>query len=275
MKQVIKAKAQNVVTEREFNGMNFKFREDGYFNMTHAAKNFGKQMTNFWNHSETPKYMAALEVGISSTLGANNLNLVEVIHGNRYIADRGTWAHPKLAVFFARWLDVKFAVFCDMTIDDLMHGHSVLHVVAPEKAIAPKLPQTYLESLQELIESVKEQERLQAMVQKQEAILIEQAPKVDFMQRYVDIDGDALGIQAAARLMKLNMRELGHWLVDEKYCFRDATNTLLPYSRYIDQGLFDIKTGIKTHGEGTFQQMKITNKGREYINARVARYVRK
>ncbi|WP_079550844.1 KilA-N domain-containing protein [Vreelandella subglaciescola] len=25
----------------------------------------------------------------------------------------GTWAHPKLAVFFARWLDVRFSVACD------------------------------------------------------------------------------------------------------------------------------------------------------------------
>jgi phage antirepressor YoqD-like protein len=272
MKQVIKAKAQNVVTEREYNGMSFKFREDGYFNAGQAAKHFGKNLENFKRLPSTQEYIEALEASIVKT---TDQELIQIIHGNRYIADRGTWVHPKLAVFFARWLDPKFGVFCDMVIDDLMHGHSVLHVVAPEKAIAPKLPQTYLESLQELIESVKEQERLQAMVQKQEAILIEQAPKVDFMQRYVDIDGDALGIQAAARLMKLNMRELGHWLVDEKYCFRDATNTLLPYSRYIDQGLFDIKTGIKTHGEGTFQQMKITNKGREYINARVARYVRK
>lgn len=28
------------------------------------------------------------------------------------VGEMGTWAHPKLAVFFARWLDVKFAVWC-------------------------------------------------------------------------------------------------------------------------------------------------------------------
>ena len=41
-------------------------------------------------------------------------------------------------------LDAKFAVFCDMVIDDLMHGHATITVVNPEKAVAHTLPQTYL-----------------------------------------------------------------------------------------------------------------------------------
>lgn len=120
MTKAVVVQSKNVVIEKSFNGMNFKFREDGYFNMTHACKHFGKHLPNFWNHSETEDYVVALRHGISSSMGATPLELVEVIHGNRYIPDRGTWAHPKLAVFFARWLDVKFAVFCDMVIDDLM-----------------------------------------------------------------------------------------------------------------------------------------------------------
>jgi len=34
----------------------------------------------------------------------------------------GTWAHPKLAVIFARWLDVKFSVWCDTVISDILSG---------------------------------------------------------------------------------------------------------------------------------------------------------
>lgn len=34
----------------------------------------------------------------------------------------GTWVHPKLAVAFARWLDVRFAVWCDLHIDALLRG---------------------------------------------------------------------------------------------------------------------------------------------------------
>lgn len=74
------------------------FREDGYLHMTKAAKHFGKQLNNFWKSHETKAYLAAA----SSTFKSNGLELVVTVPGNRYIADRGTWAHPKLAVFFAR-----------------------------------------------------------------------------------------------------------------------------------------------------------------------------
>ncbi len=38
----------------------------------------------------------------------------------------GTWLHPKLAVPFARWLDVRFAIWCDIQIENLLkknHPH--------------------------------------------------------------------------------------------------------------------------------------------------------
>ena len=276
MNAVVNLNTSNVV-ERQYQGMSFKFREDGYFNMAHAAKQFGKHLPHFWNSPETEDYKEALFNAISSTTDSVPLELVEVIPGNRYVENRGTWAHPKLAVFFARWLDVKFAVFCDMVIDDLTHGYSVLSVIEPEKAVAHKLPQTYLESLQELIESVKEQERLKVVVHEKEVLLLEQAPKVEFVDEFVDAQG-ALGIQAASRLLRMNMRELGHWLVDDKLCFRrPPANTLIPYSTKIDQGLFVVKTGLRPGSDGphAFEQMKITTKGLTYIAENAPKYVRK
>lgn len=95
---------------REYNGNVFHFREDGYFNMTKAAKAFGKEVKEFLRLPATVEYVAALEkVGISHVYEA------------RQGRNGGTWGHPKLAVFYARWLDVKFAVFCDMVIDDSHH----------------------------------------------------------------------------------------------------------------------------------------------------------
>jgi len=43
---------------------------------------------------------------------------------SRARADRGgvTWMHPKLAVPFARWLDVHFGVWCDLQIDTIMRS---------------------------------------------------------------------------------------------------------------------------------------------------------
>lgn len=75
--------------------------------MTMSAKEFGKDISNFMRSPETKEYMKELSRAVEST------DLIVKVPGNRYIPDRGTWAHPKLAVFFARWLDVRFAVACD------------------------------------------------------------------------------------------------------------------------------------------------------------------
>ena len=34
----------------------------------------------------------------------------------------GTWLHPKLAIHFARWLDLHFAVWCDEQIDAIIRN---------------------------------------------------------------------------------------------------------------------------------------------------------
>lgn len=120
-------------------------------------------------------------------------------------------------------------------------------------------------------------EHLALVVEQKGVLLLEQAPKVDFVDQFVEADG-ALGIQAASRLLRMNMRELSHWLVDEKLCFRRSpANALIPYSTKIDQGLFVVKTGLRTGSEGphAFEQMKITTKGLAYISENAPKYVRK
>lgn len=90
------------------NGLPITFREDGYINMTKAAKHFGKQLNNFWKSPDTEAYVEALEQTLKS-------NVWSAKRGGAP-GQSGTWCHPKLAVFFARWLDVRFAVWCDLMI---------------------------------------------------------------------------------------------------------------------------------------------------------------
>jgi hypothetical protein len=90
-----------------YHGRLFTFRQDGWFNMTSAAKHHGKDVHEFLRLPSTGQYVAALhEAGISRVYKATP--------GWHLSPETGTWAHPKLAVFFARWLDVRFAVWCDM-----------------------------------------------------------------------------------------------------------------------------------------------------------------
>lgn len=92
---------------KQWNGKTLTFREDGYFNMTKAAKQFGKEVKEFLKLQSTKDYLEELEI----LVGGNPP--ISIKRGSGLHPHVGTWAHPKLAVFFARWLDVRFAVACD------------------------------------------------------------------------------------------------------------------------------------------------------------------
>ena len=100
--------------------------------MTKAAKAFGKDVRDFLYADSTGEYVEALENAEISR------NIIETFRGR----NGGTWGHPKLAVFFARWLDVKFAVFCDMVIDDILNKKAELVVTKPEESAAMALPKS-------------------------------------------------------------------------------------------------------------------------------------
>ncbi|SDU39798.1 KilA-N domain-containing protein [Geopseudomonas guangdongensis] len=143
----------NAIITREYNGNVFTFREDGYFNMTDAAKKFGKRLDNFMVSPETKDYVEAL----SQTLDSRDCQVVQAFRGGR---TPGTWGHPKLAVFFARWLDVKFAVFCDMVIDDILNKKAELTITQPAESMAMKVPQSFPEALRLAAELAEQNEKL-------------------------------------------------------------------------------------------------------------------
>jgi len=121
----------NAIITKTYNDTTvLQFREDGWFNMTKAAKLFGKRLQDFMDNKETKNYMAALT-------NANQRELTEAKSG-RYHG--GTWAHPKLAVFFARWLDTKFAMWCDAVIDDILRGNQKLQMVNKAESAVEALP---------------------------------------------------------------------------------------------------------------------------------------
>jgi hypothetical protein len=93
------------------------FREDGYINMTKAAKHYGKRLDNFFANDDSKAYIAVLSA-ITGIPG--NALLVAKRGGAKGSA--GTWAHPKLAVRIARWMDVHFEVWCDLMIDNILKG---------------------------------------------------------------------------------------------------------------------------------------------------------
>lgn len=103
---------------KQFNEAPITFNDEGWFNATEAAKAFGKRPNDWLALPSTIEYLSALE---ESDAGKSGIAFVVTKKGGR-AGSQGTWLHPKLGVAFARWLDVRFAVWCDAQVDDIIRG---------------------------------------------------------------------------------------------------------------------------------------------------------
>lgn len=113
-----------------------------------------------------------------------------------------------------------------------------------------------------------------AVEQKQEAEkkLALAAPKVEFVDRYVESSGD-LGFRQVAKLLKANENEFRGWLIAEKIMYRLGKN-LTPMANHIEAGRFNTYVGSVQHGDSghSWAQAKFTAKGVEWIAAKWAQY---
>ena len=87
---------------------------EAWFNATEIAAMFGKQPYEWLRLPETERYIQALckreaEKQADSNTGKSRITKSRFIKAKRGNAG-GTWLHPKLAIAFARWCDVDFAV---------------------------------------------------------------------------------------------------------------------------------------------------------------------
>lgn len=98
----------------EYNGIQCQFNENGWFNATEVAERFGKRPAHWLELESTVEYVGH----ICDVLNIGKSDIIKTRRGK----SGGTWLHPKLAVHFARWLDSRFAVWCDNQIDQLLRG---------------------------------------------------------------------------------------------------------------------------------------------------------
>ena len=111
----------NQVQSFNFGNIAVSFRADGFLNATVIASHFGKQARDYLKTEQTQQYITALaeNLSVKTKILTKENQIVIVKRGG---SEQGTWLHPKLAVHFARWLDPKFAVWCDEQIEALLNG---------------------------------------------------------------------------------------------------------------------------------------------------------
>lgn len=124
----------------------------------------------------------------------------------------------------------------------------------------PQIPQTLSEALRLAADQAEQIER-------QNLLIEQQRPKVEFVQRYVEV-GTTKSLRETAKILRVPERAMIDCLVDDGLLFRQSGN-LLPYQKYHAKGLFDVKTGTTEHGHN-YTQTRVTSKGIEYIASRYA-----
>ena len=112
------------VSVLNFGNTPVSFRQDGFLNATSIAAHFGKLPKDYLKTEQTQQYISALAESLSerTKILTDENQLVIVKKGNSKNFTQGTWLHPKLAIHFARWLNPRFAVWCDEQIEILLNG---------------------------------------------------------------------------------------------------------------------------------------------------------
>ncbi|HFC0036170.1 KilA-N domain-containing protein [Neisseria gonorrhoeae] len=125
------------VSVLNFGNTPVSFRQDGFLNATSIAAHFGKLPKDYLKTEKTQQYISALAESLSerTKILTDENQLVIVKKGNSKNFTQGTWLHPKLAIHFARWLNPRFAVWCDEQIEILLNGN-VSDGIKPAKTTA-------------------------------------------------------------------------------------------------------------------------------------------
>lgn len=128
-----------------YEGHTITIRDDGWFNATDAAAKFGREPYAWLTQREPAEYIATLASAMGNSAFLTEFNEINELDGVSAVSKSrlirlvkktglvvtkggspenggGTWLHPKLAVAFARWLDTKFAIWCDLQIDSLIRN---------------------------------------------------------------------------------------------------------------------------------------------------------
>ncbi|WP_150047416.1 KilA-N domain-containing protein [Methylomonas rhizoryzae] len=125
----------NALVSLEYNGSPVELDQNGWFNATSAAAQYGKRPIDWLRLPETTRYLEAL-CRISEV---RKSHFIKTCKGNSSRFTQGTWLHPKLAVRFAQWLDIDFAVWCDEQIDALLRGKDDWKQLRHEAAASQKV----------------------------------------------------------------------------------------------------------------------------------------
>jgi len=127
-----------------------------------------------------------------------------------------------------------------------------------------QIPQTLPEALRLAADLAEEKQQLTNQ-------LIAAAPKVDFVDRYVEAGG-LMTFRQVAKLLNAKEPEFRLFLLDKHIMYR-LNKILTPHHRHTDAGRFEFKTGTAGINSYAFTQARFTAKGVKWVAGLWAEYL--
>lgn len=134
--------------------------------------------------------------------------------------------------------------------------------LALEQQVQTGLPQTFAEALRLAADQAER-------IEQQQAQIAAAAPKVAFVEQYVEGTG-LKGFRQVCKLLGANENEFRLFLADAHVWYR-LGGEWVPYAEHIAAGRFHVKTGQAGNGHN-FNAAKFTPKGIEWIAGKWAAY---
>jgi len=125
-----------------------------------------------------------------------------------------------------------------------------------ESGAMPTLPRTFSEALRSLADKTEEAER-------QAAALLLAAPKVEFVDRYVEATGTQT-FRQVSKLLYAKEPAFRAFLAAYRVMYQ-INGSWVPYSEHIDAGRFVVKTG-QSDGGHAFSSARFTPKGVSWVS---------
>ena len=133
-----------------------------------------------------------------------------------------------------------------------------------EAGQAPKVPQTYAQALLEA-------GRLAQLAEEQAQQLALAAPKVAFVDKYVQATG-LFTFREVAKLLKANEARFREFLLNQKIMYRlGVGGDLTAYQNHADAGRFAVKTNTAKNGH-SYKRTMFTTKGVHWVASQWAKH---
>lgn len=124
-----------------------------------------------------------------------------------------------------------------------------------EATAAPRVPQTMAQALRLAAEQAE-------LIEQQQAQIAAAAPKVEFVDRYVDSTGSK-GFREVAKLLRVKENQFRVFLFERKIMYR-LHGKLTAYAEHLDAGRFVVKAGTAVN-EHAYNEALFTPKGIAWV----------